>query len=83
MTMLWKFFLIVFFQILPYLQPFFMLASITFISKVSGKTFLIKTLDKGSQQTEAGEEYGNDDELREGDMPSGYKETKDSMESKG
>ena len=60
-----------------------MLACITFISKVAAKTFLIKTLDKGSQQTEAGEEYGNDDELRDGAKPSVYKETKDSMESKG
>ena len=64
-------------------MKFFMLACIVFIYQVSGKTFLIKTLDKGSPQSEAGEEYSNDDELNEGGEPSGYKETKDSMESKG
>ena len=58
-------------------MKFFVLACIVFISRVSSKTFLIKTLDAGSPQSEAGEEYSNDEE------PKGYKETRDSMESKG
>ena len=62
---------------------FVLVACITFISQVSGKTFLIQTLRKVSPQFEAGEEYSEDDKNNEGDQPSGYKETKDSMESKG
>ena len=64
-------------------MKFFLVACITFISQVSGKTFLIQTLRKVSPQFEAGEEYSEDDKNNEGDQPSGYKETKDSMESKG
>ena len=70
---------------------FVLVACITFISQVSGKTFLIQTLRKVSPQFEAGEEYSEDDgeeyseddKNNEGDLPSGYKETMDSMESKG
>ena len=61
----------------------FLVACITFISQVSGKTFLIQTLRKVFPQLEAGEEYSEDDKHNEGDEPSGYKEFKDSMESKG
>ena len=70
----------------------FMIACITFISHVSGKTFIIKTVDEDSPNnyhSEAGEEYSEDDkddennEHIEDQEPSGYKETKDSMESKG
>ena len=64
-------------------MKFFLVACIIFISQVSGKTFLIQTLRKVSPQVEAGEEYSEDDRHNEGDEPSGYKETKDSMESKG
>ena len=64
-------------------MKFFLVACITFISQVSGKTFLIQTLRKVSPQFEAGEEYSEDDKNNEGDLPSGYKETMDSMESKG
>ena len=61
----------------------FLVACITSIWQVSAKTFLIKTLDHNSMQYEAGEEYSNDDELGKTDEPSGYKETKDSMELDG
>ena len=75
-------------------MKFFMIVCITFISHVSGKTFIIKTVDEGFPQInklEAGEEYSEDDKDNENNEhnenedhePSGYKETKDSMESKG
>ena len=64
-------------------MKFFMFACIFFISRVSVKTFLIQTLRKVSPPIEAGEEYSEDDKHNEGDGPSRYKETKDSMESKG
>ena len=64
-------------------MKFFLVACLTFISQASGKTFLLLTLEKGSPQSEAGEEYSEDEEQNKGDEPSGYKETKDSMESKG
>ena len=64
-------------------MKFFLFACIFFISRVSVKTFLIQTLRKVSPPIEAGEEYSEDDKHNEGDGPSRYKETKDSMESKG
>ena len=64
-------------------MKFFLVACIIFISQVSGKTFLIQTLRKVFPQLEAGEEYSEDDKHNNDDEPSGYKESKDSMESKG
>ena len=64
-------------------MKFFLFACIFFISRVSVKTFLIQTLRKVSPPIEAGEEYSEDDRHDEGDEPSGYKETKDFMESNG
>ena len=69
-----------------------MVICIIYISPSSGKTFIVETLDGGSAhsfQSEAGAEYSEDDEQKENDdhnednEPIVYKETKDSMESKG
>ena len=76
----------------------FLAACITLISQVCGNTFLIKTNPEGSSQhyeSEAGEEYSEDDEPTEDDEPgkdnensdedepSGYKEDNDSNNLNG
>ena len=64
----------------------FLAACIILISQVCTNTFLIKTNPEGSSQhyeSEAGEEYSEDDEPSEDAEPSGYKEDNDSNNLNG